>query len=184
RRALWALVCLGSLVAAQSRAADPTFEVLTSDAEQPSYLADPGDGRLFISELGGHVRIFQNGALQAPNDAFLDVSSSVAFGAAGEGGMHSLAFDPDFSSNHFVYVEYTTAGSGGSPLQTVIARYTVAEGDPNHADPNSVHIVLTQQSPVGADFSNHKGGQLQFGPDGFLYFAFGDGGSADDPGCR
>jgi glucose/arabinose dehydrogenase len=184
RNALWVLVCLGSLAAAQSRAADPTFELLTSDADQPSYLADPNDGsgRLFITELGGHVRVFQNGTLQAQNDAFLTVT--VATGADGEGGLHSMAFDPDFATNHFLYVEYTVAGDGGSPLKTRIERYTVDPNDPNHADLASVHTVLVQESPVGADFSNHKGGQLQFGPDGFLYFAFGDGGSGDDPGCR
>ncbi|HTO09614.1 MAG TPA: PQQ-dependent sugar dehydrogenase, partial [Myxococcota bacterium] len=186
RNALWALLCLASLVAAHSRAADPSFDVVTSDTDNPSYLADPNDGtgRLFITELGGHVRILQNGTLQAQDAAFLDVSGSVAFGGAGEGGMHSMAFDPNFASNHFVYVEYTVQGDGGSPLKTRIERYTVDPNDPDHADMASVHTVLVQESPVGSDFSNHKGGQLQFGPDGFLYFAFGDGGSGDDPGCR
>ncbi|HTO53028.1 MAG TPA: PQQ-dependent sugar dehydrogenase [Myxococcota bacterium] len=166
--------------------ANPTFQLVTT-AEAPSYLADPGDGRFFITQLDGHVRIFQNGTLQSDADAFLDLSSSVVFGAAGEGGMHSMAFDPSFSTNHFVYVEYTRQGSGDSALETVIERFTVDPNDPNHADLASAHIVLTQQSPPNhgdpGAFSNHKGGQLQFGPDGFLYFAFGDGGNANDPNC-
>jgi glucose/arabinose dehydrogenase len=185
RNAFRVLVCLGSLAAAQVRAADPTFEVVTSATDTPTFLADPNDGtgRLFITERAGRVRILSGGTkLQSPDDAFLDLHSVVD--STGEGGLHSMAFDPGFATNHFFYVEYTRTGSGGSPLETVIARYAVADSDPNHADPNSVHIVLTQPSPVGADFTNHKGGQLQFGPDGFLYFGFGDGGSGDDPGCR
>ena len=174
--ALWAL-------AAFSRAQSPTFELVTSQTDNPSYLADPGDGRLFISELGGHIRVFANGVLQADNDAYLDLSGVVDFGG-GEGGLHSFAFDPNYANNHFLYVEYTITGAGGSPLETVIERYTTDPNDPNHALPGSHHFVLRQQSPVGPDFANHKGGQLQFGPDGFLYFAFGDGGGANDPQCR
>ncbi|MFI5316326.1 MAG: PQQ-dependent sugar dehydrogenase [Myxococcota bacterium] len=181
RKLIAALVAAGSLSAGAARAQNPLLELVTS-ADSPSYLADPGDGRLFITELGGRIRIYANGALQDPNDAFLDLSGAVDFGPAGEGGLHSLAFDPGFATNHFVYVAYTRTGAGGSPLETVIERYTA--NDPNHADVSSHHLVLTQQSPPGADFGNHKGGQLQFGPDGFLYFAFGDGGSGDDPGCR
>ena len=168
------------LVAGAARAQNPLVELVTQ-ADSPSFLADPGDGRLFISELGGRIRIFANGQLQASNDAFLDLSGLVDH--AGEGGMHSFAFDPDFATNHFFYVEYTRTGSGGSPLESVIARYTADPNDPNHADPASARIVLTQQSPVGPGFSNHKGGQLQFGPDHLLYFAFGDGGSSNDPLC-
>ncbi len=160
------------------------LELVTDQASSPSFLAEPpdGTGRLFISELGGRIRIFANGALQEPNDAFLEIPN-IAFGSAGEGGLHSLAFDPDFATNRKVYVAYTRDGSGTSPLETVIASYTALEGDPSHADTNSAVEILTQQSPGGGQFSNHKGGQLQFGPDDMLYFGFGDGGSGNDPMC-
>jgi glucose/arabinose dehydrogenase len=179
RNALASLIGAVCLLAGAARAQNPLLELVTDQADMPSYLADPNDGtgRLFISELGGRVRIFANGHLQDPNDAFLDVHNSVSL--AGEGGMHSIAFDPNFAVNHYVYVEYTRPGSG-HPLDTEIARYTAMDGDPNHVDPASVHIVVVLQ---GSDFNNHKGGQLQFGPDGFLYFAWGDGGSQDNPSC-
>src|SRR5262249_2247250 len=153
-----------------SRAQSPAFELVTDQTNIPSYLADPGDGRLFISELSGRIRVFANGTLQSNEDAYLDLTSVVDMG--GEGGLHSFAFDPNYPASPYVYVEYTRTGSGGSPLETWIERYTTDPNDPNHADPNSAHIILRQQSPVGGQFSNHKGGQLQFGPDHFLYFAF------------
>jgi glucose/arabinose dehydrogenase len=182
RNALASLIAAVCLLAGAARAQNPLLELLTDKAQSPSYLADPGDGRLFIVELGGRVRILlPNGHLQDPNDAFLDVHGSVD--TSGEGGMHSIAFDPDFATNRYVFVEYTRTGSGGAPLETVIARYTVMAADPSHVDPASAHIVITQMSPVGGQFANHKGGQLQFGPDGFLYFAWGDGGSQDNPSC-
>ena len=156
------------------------LELVTHDAQSPTYLADPGDGRLFITELTGRVRIFQNGALQAADDAFLDIQGSVNLGG-GEGGMHSIAFDQNFATNHYMYVEYTRSGTNGRLLDTVIARYTQKDGDPDHADPASAHTVVALN---GTAFNNHKGGQLQFGPDGYLYFAWGDGGSQDNPGCE
>jgi glucose/arabinose dehydrogenase len=191
RNALQSLIAALCLLADAARAQNPLLELVTDEAQSPSFLADPGDGRLFISELGGRVRILlPNGHLQDPNDAFLDVSGSVEFGGAGEGGLHSIAFDPNFATNRRVFVEYTRIGSGTgvgqSPLETVIASYTAMAGDPNHVDPASAKVVLTQLSPANDashDFSNHKGGQLQFGPDGMLYFAFGDGGSGNDPRC-
>src|SRR5258706_9725961 len=184
RNSLRSLIAGLCLLAGVARGAqDQLLELVTDQAQSPSYLADPGDGRLFIVERAGRVRIFANGTLQAGSDAFLDVQGSVD--QAGEGGMHSIAFDPNFATNRRVFVEYTRTGSGGAGLglETVIASYTAMAGDPNHVDPNSVKEVLTYQSPVGADFVYHKGGQLQFGPDDMLYFAFGDGGSANDPNC-
>jgi glucose/arabinose dehydrogenase len=185
RSAFQSLIAALCLLAGAARAQtqSPLLELVTSEAQNPSFLADPGDGRLFVSELGGHVRILlPNRHLQDPNDAFLNVSGSVNLGG-GEGGLHSIAFDPNFATNRRVFVEYTRTGMGGSPLETVIASYQAMAADPNHADPNSVKEVLTYQSPVGGDFANHKGGQLEFGPDGMLYFAFGDGGSGNDPNC-
>src|SRR5258706_4946650 len=186
-QSLIALLCLLAALlvgdTAHGQAQNPLLELVTDKAQSPSYLADPDDGtgRLFIVERAGRVRIFANGTLQAGNDAFLDVQGSV--NQRGEGGMHSIAFDPNFATNHYVFVEYTRPGRDASRLETVIVRYTAMTGAPNHADPASAQIVITLASPQGAEFDTHKGGQLQFGPDGFLYFAWGDGGSQDNPSC-
>ena len=129
--------------------------------------AGDGSGRLFIVLQGGRIVIFDGVQLLSP--PFLDISSLVSSG--GERGLLGLAFHPDYSHNGLFYVNYTnTAGN------TVIARYSVS-GDPNLANPASASILLTITQP----FSNHNGGQLQFGPDGYLYIGVGDGGSGGDP---
>ena len=130
--------------------------------------ADDGTGRLFIVEQQGRIRILIGGTvLPTP---FLDISGLVS--CCGEQGLLGVAFHPDYTTNGFFYVDYTdNAGN------TVVARYEVSESDPNIADPDSAQTVLTQVQP----FSNHNGGQLVFGPDGYLHIALGDGGSGGDP---
>jgi len=132
---------------------------------------DDNTGRMFIVEQGGTIRIATNGSLAAT--PFLDIASKVHSG--GEMGLLGLAFHPQFPQNHLFYVHYDRM-SGGQ-LQSVIAEYHVSASDVNQADPNSERIVLT----VDQFFSNHKGGQIVFGPDGFLYIGLGDGGSEGDP---
>ena len=88
--------------------------------------------------------------------------------------MLGLAFHPDYVSNGFFYVDYTRADDG----TTVVARYQVSAADPNVADPDSAQIVLTQSQILIGD---HNGGQLAFGPDGYLYISIGDGGCCGDP---
>ena len=128
-----------------------------------------GDGRLFLTLQGGRILILENGlVLPTP---FLDVSALIT--CCGERGLLSTAFHPDYAQNGFFYIDYTDAQG-----DTVIARYTVS-GDPNVADASSGVTLLTIDQP----FANHNGGQLQFGPDGFLYIGMGDGGSANDPNC-
>jgi glucose/arabinose dehydrogenase len=129
--------------------------------------APPGDPRLFIVEKDGRIRIVRDGALlERP---FLDVSSLVSRGS--EQGLLGLAFDPDYSSNGRFFVNYSdTEGD------TRVVAYRVS-GDPDLADAATAEILLTIEQP----FSNHNGGHLTFGPDGFLYIAMGDGGSGGDP---
>jgi glucose/arabinose dehydrogenase len=128
--------------------------------------AGDGSGRLFLVSQQGRILIYDGTVRATP---FLDISTSVQFG--GEQGLLGLAFHPAYASNGFFYVHYINR-SGDS----VIARYTVS-ANPNVANPASASVVLTQDQP----FANHNGGQLRFGPDGFLYIAFGDGGSGGDP---
>lgn len=132
---------------------------------------DDGTGRLFVIEQGGAIRIIQNGSVLAT--PFLDVTLLVESG--GEKGLLGLAFHPNFNANRRFFINYTRRV--GVQLQTVISEFSPTSGDPNLADPTTERQLLIVDQP----FDNHNGGQLAFGPDGFLYIGLGDGGSAGDP---
>ena len=133
--------------------------------------SDPtNSNRLFVIEQAGVIRVFNNAQNASTSSVFLDISSRVLYG--GEQGLLGLAFHPNYSQNGYFYVDYVA----DNPRRTIIARFTVS-GDENVADQNSEQIILEISQP----FSNHKGGQLAFGPDGYLYIGMGDGGSAGDP---
>ena len=134
--------------------------------------ADDGTGRLFVVEQAGTIRIFQASAL-LPRP-FLDIRPRVNF--SGEMGLLGVAFHPAFAQNQRFYVNYVRL-LGTGQIQSVIAQYRVSAADANQADPASERILLTVNQP----FANHKGGQLAFGPDQFLYIGLGDGGGAGDP---
>ncbi len=140
--------------------------------------ADNGDGitRSFLVQQSGIIRLVRNGVLQV--SSFLDIGSSgtnrIAFG--GEQGLLSVAFPPGYAGKRYFYVNYTRSSDGA----TVIARYSLVAANNDLADPTTERILLTVPQP----FANHNGGQLAFGPDGYLYIGMGDGGSAGDPGNR
>ncbi len=141
---------------------------VVSGLQSPVHLtAPPGDTRLFVIEQAGIIRIIENGQIRTP--AFLDIRSLV--GSGGERGLLSMAFHPDYADNGEFFVNYTDTNG-----DTRVARYLVSS-DPNVADGSSAEIILTVAQP----FSNHNGGHILFGPDGMLYIAMGDGGSANDP---
>jgi glucose/arabinose dehydrogenase len=155
-------------------AGDPLLQLerVISGVTRPVALAAPGDGsgRLFIVQQGGVIRIAKNGTLITK--PFLDLSSRIS--CCGEQGLLGLAFHPNYETNGFFFVNYTdTRGD------TMVARYKVS-GDPDVADAQSAVTILQVNQP----FTNHNGGQLQFGPDGYLYIGMGDGGSGGDPGNR
>ncbi len=130
--------------------------------------ANDGSGRLFVAEQSGQIRLIQNGEIQA--EPFLDLTG-LAVENAFERGLLGLAFHPDYARNGQFFVNYTD-----SKGDTVIARYTVS-ADPNRADESSAQVLLQIDQP----YANHNGGDIAFGPDGFLYIGMGDGGSAGDP---
>ena len=137
----------------------------------PVYVtAPPGDtSRLFVVEQAGRIRVMRNGQLLGK--PFLDIRGRVESG--GERGLLSMAFPPDYASSRLFYV-YFTDHSGDIRIQ----QFKRSAGNANVADPGSRKDVLR----VGhRTYPNHNGGQLQFGPDGMLYSAFGDGGGAGDP---
>lgn len=155
---------------------DLAFDPVVSGLDSPVFVTHAGDGsdRLFIVEQSGRIRIFQNGSLVgAP---FLDISSEVlspASGGGNEEGLLSVAFPPGFGGalDHF-YVYYTRKDGDNQ-----LSRFSLS-GDPSQADPNSEESILIFDHPGQ---SNHNGGQLVFGPDGYLYIGTGDGGGGGDP---
>jgi glucose/arabinose dehydrogenase len=157
-------------------AAGVQLQEVASGFNRPLLVTHAGDGsgRLFVVEQTGLIKVIQDGqVLETP---FLDVASLLHRDVFGNGfserGLLGLAFDPDYATNGKFYIDYTDVNGN-----TVIAQYTVSTDDPNVADPNSAITVLTQEQP----YANHNGGHLSFGPDGYLYIAFGDGGGGSDP---
>lgn len=154
----------------------PAFSSLTFSS--PIALVSPGDGsgRLFAVERGGRIYVFRNRSSVTFKALFLDISSRIASGS--ELGLLGLAFHPQYAQNGRFFVNYTEPRSEGSSLKrTVIAGFTVSASDSNAADPNSEQRYIVLNQP----FDNHNGGDLAFGPDGYLYIGLGDGGSGGDP---
>ncbi len=170
----WTLALPGfAAFVSQAAAAVNAVPVVTGLAS-PVEITHAGDGsaRLFVVEQGGRIRIVRGNSIAAT--PFLDISSRVS--AGGERGLLGLAFHPQFRSNGRLFVNYTRGGDGA----TVIASYRVMPFAADTADPASEQVLLTIAQP----FSNHNGGTIRFGPDGYLYIGMGDGGSGNDPGNR
>jgi hypothetical protein len=136
----------------------------------PVFLTQPlDDGRIFVVEQSGRIRVVRNGVLQTT--PFLDISSRVLSG--GERGLLSVAFHPSYATNRFFYVYFTTQTNGDIRIE----RFTTTS-NPEVADPASSKLILTIPHST---YSNHNGGLLAFGLDGMLYAGVGDGGGAGDP---
>jgi glucose/arabinose dehydrogenase len=148
------------------------LQQIASGLSSPLYLTTaPGDpSRLFIVEQTGAIRIIKDGTLlPAP---FLDISGEILVG--GEQGLLGLAFDPEYASNGRFVVHYSNQVG-----DTHLSIFNVSS-NPDIADPATERLILTADQP----YDNHNGGQVLFGPDGFLYLGLGDGGSANDPEGR
>jgi len=164
------LFCL--FITAFSIAQEVHVELFKDGFASPVDIQNSGDDRLFIVEQGGRIKILNSDGNTNPTP-FLDISSLASSGS--EKGLLGLAFHPDYSNNGYFFVNYTD-NSG----DTQIARYTVDDSNPDIADPASAFLILNVEQP----YSNHNGGCIQFGPDGYLYIGLGDGGSAGDPQNR
>jgi len=131
--------------------------------------AGDGTGRLFLVQQNGIIRVWRDGSLlTAP---LLDISARTR--GNGECGLLGLAFPPGFKDKQYFYVNYTDPQC----RVTTVSRFRISSGNPNAAEAGSEAVILTQAQP----FQNHNGGGVVFGPDGYLYIGFGDGGSARDP---
>ncbi|WP_333808023.1 PQQ-dependent sugar dehydrogenase [Flavobacterium sp.] len=139
--------------------------------DSPVEITHAGDSRLFVVQKGGLIRILNtNGTVNTT--PFLNLSSIVSTG--GERGLLGLAFHPNYTTNGYFFVNYTNIAGN-----TVIARYSVDSGNPNVANTTGT-ILMTIAQP----YSNHNGGSIKFGSDGYLYIGMGDGGSGGDPENR
>ena len=141
--------------------------VVPSGLVQPVFVTVAPDdpAKLYIVEQRGVIKAFDNGKLQQP--AFLDIHTKVVSG--GELGLLSIAFHPKFATNRRFFINYTTQKP---KLATVVSELTVGS------------LVEKEIFRIEQPFRNHNGGQLQFGPDGYLYIGMGDGGDAGDPDNR
>lgn len=142
---------------------------LVSGFERPTYLTHAFDDRLFVVEQAGTIRVIREGSVL--EEPFLDIQSKVVSSGL-EQGLLSVAFHPQYVENGRFYVNYTDREGA-----TIVSSYQVSPSDPNWANPESEQVLLRISQP----YQNHNGGQLQFGPDGYLYIGMGDGGSAGDP---
>ncbi|HEV8663317.1 MAG TPA: PQQ-dependent sugar dehydrogenase [Candidatus Methylomirabilis sp.] len=149
------------------------LEPVLTGLSSPLYLTSARDGtnRLFIVEQPGRIKVLQPGATTPT--IFLDIMSTVLSG--GEQGLLGLAFHPQYAINRRFFVNYTRQTDGA----TVVAEYRASVSDPNVAETAEIQFLVVHQP-----FANHNGGMIEFGPDGFLYIALGDGGSGNDPGNR
>jgi glucose/arabinose dehydrogenase/plastocyanin len=134
--------------------------------------AGDGSGRMFVVQRTGQILIIdQDGTLL--EDPFLDISALVKIDHQ-EQGLLGLAFHPDYENNGLFYIYYSDFRTNGDHF---LVERRVSADDPNRADPESARVLLSEEDP----FTNHNGGTLHFGPDGYLYLSIGDGGSAGDP---
>lgn len=137
--------------------------------------ANDGSDRVFVAEQEGVIKVFPNDQDVEEAEIFLDIDDQVVYrDNKNEEGLLGLAFHPDYQQNGQFFLYYTTSDAD---LTSVVTRFQVSKDDPNRADPESEVELMRITQP----YWNHNGGSLAFGPDGMLYIALGDGGSADDP---
>ncbi len=148
------------------------FPNVTFDRMVDMVFTNDGSDRAFLALQSGQIKVLDSTGEDAQVHEFMDIRSRVG-DRGNEEGLLGLALDPDFSANGFFYTYY----SGASPRRSVISRFSVSADTPDRADPDSELVIMEVAQP----FSNHNGGQIRFGPDGFLYISLGDGGSRGDP---
>ncbi|WP_282118141.1 PQQ-dependent sugar dehydrogenase [Maribacter aquivivus] len=137
-----------------------------------------GTNRMFVVEQPGLIKVFPNkeDVTAQEQSTFLDISSIVSYSAGQEIGLLGLAFHPDYTTNGYIFVYYIDQPSN---YRINIARYKVDSSNPNLIESNSITIIA--QFTKNQSDSNHNGGKIAFGPDGYLYISIGDGGGGGDP---
>lgn len=145
--------------------------VITTNLTQPIQINHAGDGtnRVFVAEKGGRIKVFTNN--YTLNDTLINITG---MGTASEQGLLSFAFHPNFRNNGYFYVFHTQA----TTFNLIVDRYTISATDPDKANVASRLPILNIPHPTN---TNHNGGEIHFGKDGYLYISTGDGGGGDDP---
>ena len=168
-----ARLSLSLVLATAALAAEPkpAIQQIASGLDMPIGLASAGDTRMFVVLQRGRIVIW-DGTRILPTP-FLDLQSLGIVGCCGERGLLDVAFHPRYAENGLFFVYYTDPAGDLN-----VVRYRVLSGDPNRADAGTATPILKVAHP---GFSNHNGGRLVFGPDGYLYIGLGDGGGAGDP---
>ncbi len=148
---------------------DIEFQAWLTGFNAPVGLEHAGDGtdRLFVVEQDGAIKVIENGVVLGTN--FL---TKGGLSGGFEQGLLGLAFHPDYANNGYFFINYTNSAGN-----TRISRYSVSSTNPNVADASSEQVIMSINQP----YSNHNGGCINFGPDGYLYIGMGDGGSGGDP---
>lgn len=153
----------------------------------PVEMVHAGDGtnRLFVVEKAGRIRVFQNQSGASSYGTFLDITDRVVLNNppnSDERGLLGLAFHPNYATNRLFYVYYTrdtVIGGVGTRMKMILSRFQASNSNPNEALPNSEYRIL--QFVKNQNNTNHNGGKIAFGTDGFLYASIGDGGGGGDP---
>ena len=154
-----------------------TYTQYVAGLDYPLETVNAGDGsnRMFIVQQNGIVRLYKSGVLST----FIDISPIITF--SGEQGLLSMVFHPDYDgvTNRYFFLYYTIRVGNVTTIK--VTRFQSTLGDPDTGDPLTASEVISIDKPSGSSYTNHNGGKLNFGNDGMLYFATGDGGSGNDP---
>jgi quinoprotein glucose dehydrogenase len=181
--ALLGLVCAATAQTLPNITLKPVLTQLTD--ERPVWMSEApdGTGRLFVVYQTGKILVVKKGSAGGDAKEFFNIEARDPK-VDNECGLLSIAFHPGFATNHLFYVYYNQRSPAGQhtepqnyPIRTVISEFSVSTNDPDQADLKSERIILEVPQPFG----NHKGGELAFGPDGYLYLGLGDGGNGGDP---
>ena len=174
---LWVSILVPKEVSAQYSwvSAFPNLPTFSLPVEMSP--SNDGSNRLFVVQQRGIIYSFNNNPSVSARSAFLNIADSVSQSGS-ETGLLGMAFHPNYRNNGYFFVNHTN--TVGGQLRSYVARYQVSPGNPDSALKSSRQIIMVVDQP----FSNHNGGKIAFGPDGYLYIGFGDGGSEQDPGHR
>lgn len=160
------VICAGAM---HIQAQTVLLQEFSTGFSSPVEIVHANDARLFVVQQTGQIKIVQPSGTVNPVN-FLDISTKITYG--GERGLLGLAFHPQYAANGYFFVYYNDLSGN-----ITVARYSVSSGNPDTANPASENIILNIPKP----FSNHNGGSMHFGADGYLYISTGDGGSGGDP---